>query len=182
MMENFGWTKEQAERIMEMYDRAAPWVKETMQEVQDLLTGRGKYEGRGRRYVKTFAGRRVHLRLGRDRDAYKFYNYTIQGSAADMIKEALVKAEDTRTVETLLLTVHDENVYSVPVTVEGIKRVLELQECMEKAVTLSVPVICDPEAGPNWYGVKKQRENKKTGKREPVGRFLARVFGLKEAA
>lgn len=180
MMENFDWTREQAERITELYDRAAPWVKETMDTVQDMLLGRGRYEGRGRRYVRTFSGRRIHLREGRDRDAYMFYCYIIQGSAADMIKEALVKIEETRTVERLLLTVHDENVFSVPCTEAGLERVIALQACMEGAVTLSVPVVCDPEAGPSWYGAAKRKKHKETGKPEPVRRFLARVMGLKE--
>jgi DNA polymerase I-like protein with 3'-5' exonuclease and polymerase domains len=180
MMENFDWSKEQAEAIMEMYDKAAPWVKETMEAVQDLLLGRGKFQGRGRRYIITLAGRRVHLRAGRDRDAYKFYNYLIQGSAADMIKEALVKIDESTTVEKLLLTVHDENVFSVPCTAAGMKRVLELQDCMEHAVVLSVPVICDPELGQNWWDVDGQRKSKKTGKREPVERFLKRTMGVKE--
>jgi DNA polymerase I-like protein with 3'-5' exonuclease and polymerase domains len=179
MMENFGWTREEAERITEMYDNAAPWVKETMEEIQDLLLGRGRYEGKGRRYIKTFSRRRVRLREGRDRDAYKFYNYLIQGSAADMIKEALVKIAESKTVEKLLLTVHDENVFSVPCTAAGMRRIAELQECMEHAVELLVPVVCDPEIGMNWWDVEGQEENKETGEREPLDRFLRRMLKVK---
>jgi DNA polymerase I-like protein with 3'-5' exonuclease and polymerase domains len=99
-----------------------------------------------------------------------------------MIKEAMVKIDESRTVETLLLTVHDENVFSVPCTAEGVRRVLELQQCMEGAVTLSVPVICDPEIGRNWWDVDKQKENEETGELEQVSRFLKRVMRIKEAA
>jgi DNA polymerase-1 len=182
MTENFGWTKEEAERITEMYDRAAPWVKETMEAIQALLLGQGAYQGNGRRYIKTFSKRRIHLREARNRDAYKFYNYLIQGSAADMIKEALVKIDASKTVEKLLLTVHDENVFSVPCTVAGMRRIAELQECMEHAVELFVPVICDPEIGPNWWDVEGQKESKRTGRRESLARFLRRTMGVKEAA
>jgi hypothetical protein len=53
---------------------------------------------------------------------------------------------------------------------------------MEGAVTLSVPVICDPEIGRNWWDVDKQNENEETGELEPVSRFLKRVMRIKEAA
>jgi DNA polymerase I-like protein with 3'-5' exonuclease and polymerase domains len=176
MTENFNWEREQAEHMLELYEEAAPWVRETMEKVQQVVVKR--------RYIKTLMGRRAHLRPGRDRDAYKFYNYVVQGSAADMTKAATVKISESETVEKLLLTVHDENVFSVPRTKAGMMRVIELQKCMEHSVVLSVPIICDPEVGRNWHDVAGQREKKDSDGNviaiEPLERFLAREMKLKQ--
>ena len=142
MMKNFGWTREFCDDLYEKVAGAAPWLFEVMQQVQEVVLDR--------RYIRTLAGRHIHLRKGRDKDAYKYMNYLIQGSAADMTKKATIAINRSRSCETMILTVHDEDCFSVPMTEEGIERIVELQHCMEHSSDLRVPAVCNPEIGPNW--------------------------------
>ena len=142
MMKNFGWTKEFCDNLYEKVAGAAPWLFEVMEKVQEVVLHR--------RYIRTLAGRHIHLRKGRDKDAYKYMNYLIQGSAADMTKKATVAISRSRKGETMILTVHDEDCFSVPMTEEGIDRIVELQHYMEHSSDLRVPAVCNPEIGPNW--------------------------------
>ena len=142
MMQNFGWTKEFCDDLYEKVAGAAPWLFEVMDKVQDVVVKR--------RYIRTLAGRRIHLRKGRDHDAYKYMNYLIQGSAADMTKKATVNIWKSHSCETMLLTVHDEDCFSVPMNEKGVERIVELKHWMEHSSDLRVPAVCDPEIGPNW--------------------------------
>jgi DNA polymerase I-like protein with 3'-5' exonuclease and polymerase domains len=90
MTETFGWSKKEAKRITALYHEGAPFVKATMDRVSRVIVSRG--------YIRTLAGRREHLRKYNDRldtrSAYKGFNKLIQGSAADMMKKALVTLDD----------------------------------------------------------------------------------------
>lgn len=188
MCEQFGWSKEFAQELIDAVKDASPWVPETMQRLQDILTASGDYAPNGykahlaKRFIKTLLGRRIHLQEGRDRDAYKFYNYLIQGSAADMLKMCIAAMMDAGIIETddaigtLLLLIHDEAVFSVPMTPEGLAFILELQWFMENTVKLSVPVICDPEAGPNWADTEGQETDKDGKFTETAKQLIARMF------
>lgn len=142
MMKNFGWSKEFCDDLYEKVAGAAPWLFEVMEQVQEVVLHR--------RYIRTLAGRHIHLRKGRDKDAYKYMNYLIQGSASDMTKKATVAINRSRKGETMILTVHDEDCFSVPMTEEGVERIVGLQHCMEHSSDLRVPAVCNPEIGPNW--------------------------------
>lgn len=142
MMKNFGWTKEFCDDLYEKVAGAAPWLFEVMEKVQERVLDK--------RYIRTLAGRHIHLRKGRDKDAYKYMNYLIQGSAADMTKKATIAINKSKSCETMILTVHDEDCFSVPMTEEGVERIVELQHCMEHSSDLNVPAVCNPEIGPNW--------------------------------
>ncbi len=150
MVKNFGWSKEEAEDISRRMELAIPWVVNTIDAVQDTVLNR-------RPYIKTLIGRKIHLRKGYERDAYKFYNYLIQGSASDMIKIATARVlASSKGVEKMLLTVHDENCYSIPATKEGLKRIREIYEIMEDfSSILSVPIRVAPEVGLNWYDTEE---------------------------
>ena len=86
-------------------------------------------------------------------------NTPIQGTAADIIKMAMVEVfrqiKERRLATRLLLQVHDELIFSVP---EGeLAEVKALvKECMEGAVKLAVPLVVDLKVGKNWYEVKKE--------------------------
>ena len=84
-------------------------------------------------------------------------NMPVQGTAADIIKIAMVKVYNRMKKEglksQLVLQVHDE------LLIEAYKSEEEkvsqiLQEEMENAVTLSVPLIAEVHTGNNWYEVK----------------------------
>jgi hypothetical protein len=79
----------------------------------------------------------------------------------------------------LYLTIHDEIDFGIPKNAEIIRRLPEVQECMEHTYVLSVPMRVDPEIGRDWghmAGQKKIR-NKKTGKVrvETLGQFIERA-------
>ena len=80
-------------------------------------------------------------------------NTVIQGSAADLIKRAMLNVEARIAREghpgRLLLQIHDELVLEAPRdAIPGLARIV--REEMEGAMELSVPLQVDVEAGPNW--------------------------------
>jgi DNA polymerase-1 len=83
---------------------------------------------------------------------HKALNSLLQGSAADLIKKAMVRVfhevVDWQTIF-LHLTVHDELCLSVPQGADGIKAAKHVQQCMED-FKLRVPIKAEPELGPSW--------------------------------
>lgn len=122
-------------------------------------------EAKDRGYVTTILNRRRYLpdlfspnRTVRNFGERAAINTPIQGSAADIIKLAMVRIWNelkNRKLETrMVLQVHDELIFDVPE--KEIEEVRELVKgCMENAIKLDVPLKVDMKAGPNWYDVKK---------------------------
>lgn len=111
-------------------------------------------------YVKTILGRRRAIRgvrrvVGRQRNLPErtAINTVIQGSAADLIKQAMVaihrRMQQERLAARMLLQIHDELVFEVPA--EEIDRLARLV-CAEMTSVgpLSVPLKVDLQVGPNW--------------------------------
>jgi len=84
-------------------------------------------------------------------------NMPIQGTAADIIKLAMVKVSQIlkeRGLKTkLILQVHDELIFDVP-KAEADEVVLLVHECMEQVAHLSVPLDADVKVGHSWYETK----------------------------
>ena len=111
-------------------------------------------------YVETILGRRRYLpdihshnqvvRGGAERNAV---NAPIQGSAADIIKIAMIRIyeqlQDQQFQTRMLLQVHDELVFDVPKNELDIVKPL-IKEAMENAFILSVPLVADLGVGDNW--------------------------------
>lgn len=142
MMITFGWSRELADDIYQKVIGAAPWLSDLMELVEETVLKR--------RYIRTLIGRRIHLRRGHDSDAYAFMNYLIQGSASDMTKLATNAVTESKSVEQMLLTVHDEDDFDLPCTKAGIKRALDIGKLMETSSPVSVPMLSEPEIGTNW--------------------------------
>jgi DNA polymerase-1 len=83
---------------------------------------------------------------------YVAFNRLIQGSAADLMKLAMVSADSAGLFNVLTphLTVHDELGVSVPKTREGIEAYEELKRMMETVLELRVPIIAEAEYGSTW--------------------------------
>lgn len=79
---------------------------------------------------------------------YKLLNTVIQGSAADQIKEAMIRVAEAYP-EILLFSVHDELVWEVP-SREARSLVAPIARIMEEAFILDVPVIADGKVGRTW--------------------------------
>lgn len=140
--------------IYNNYHAKLPVIRETMKVVQNI----SKMQG----YVKTIGGRYQHKpkavydpATGKMNDfIYKMLNKLIQGSAADILKFALLKAYQSGVFDVLKmhLTVHDENVVSVPYNRIGAEANGELKRIMDMSFhdKLLVPMKAACELGPNW--------------------------------
>ena len=136
------------------YHKKFPVVKDTMAWAQDIARAHG--------YIDTMGGRRLHKPTpqydpvtGKINDyLYKMLNKLIQGTAADILKQALITADEAGIYDvlTLHLLVHDEQVNSVPFTKEGTEAAVELQRIMGNVYKeqLLVPIKAECELGPNW--------------------------------
>lgn len=80
---------------------------------------------------------------------YKALNYLIQGSSADVTKEALLMYNDRKEHGRVLCTVHDEINISVPA--EHVKSEMKiLKDCMSDFPTIDVPMLSDGSTGISW--------------------------------
>lgn len=115
-------------------------------------------------YVETLFGRRRYIREIHDRNfnvrsfgERTAMNSPIQGSAADLIKIAMRSVYDALGADhpgaALLLQVHDELVVEVPrAEATAVARIV--QEKMEGAAQLNIPLVVDVGTGPNWLDAK----------------------------
>jgi DNA polymerase-1 len=83
---------------------------------------------------------------------YKAFNAVDQGTAADIMKKAMVDIWESGLCEELPqhITVHDELGCSVPDNARGKEAYKEMVHIMANTVPLKVPVVVDSELGPNW--------------------------------
>ena len=121
---------------------------------------RAKAEAKAQGFVTTLFGRKCATPEIRSANpARRGYaeraaiNAPIQGSAADVIKRAMVRADRALARSNLgarmLLQVHDELVFEVPED-EAEAAIDLVRDVMEHAATLSVPLEVDVGSGPNW--------------------------------
>jgi DNA polymerase-1 len=107
-----------------------------------------------RRYIPELRDRNFNIRAFGERTAA---NSPIQGSAADLIKVAMIRIhralDERRLSSRMLLQVHDELVFEVPgPELEPVEAMVRYE--MEHAAALSVPLIVDIGVGDNWLSTK----------------------------
>ena len=103
-----------------------------------------------RRYLKDIDSRNAMVRSGAERNAV---NAPIQGSAADIIKIAMINIYNKLTLGNyktkMLLQVHDELVFDVyKPELEAMKTMIKTE--MEQAFTMDVPLDVELDIGDNW--------------------------------
>jgi DNA polymerase-1 len=107
-----------------------------------------------RRYVPELKDRNFNTRAFGERVAA---NAPIQGSAADLIKIAMIRIHAALAADgfaaRMLLQVHDELVFELPPEEEEALRALVTRE-MEGAAELSVPLVVEASSGRNWLEAK----------------------------
>lgn len=146
----------EAKDFIERYFARFPGVREYLDRMVSLARERGYVETifKRRRYVPELQDRNFNIRAFGERVAT---NAPIQGSAADLIKIAMIRvhhALKARELQSkLLLQVHDELVFECPANELGALRELVKIE-MEQAAMLSVPLVVDLGAGANWLEAK----------------------------
>lgn len=153
---NLGITRKEAAHYIELYLARYPGIQHYMLE----SVAAGKRDG----YVRTLMGRRRELpelqssnyntRSFGERVAM---NMPIQGTAADIIKLAMVRVHEALQREglhaKLILQIHDELIIDAPF--EEVARVEKLlAECMENVIALSVPLSAEVKTGRSWFETK----------------------------
>lgn len=153
---NLGITKKVAKEYIDNYFNRYPFVKKYMEDIVDTAQANG--------YVETYIGRRRYIP---EINSNNFFmknlgkrlamNTPIQGSAADVIKIAMVKVynrlRDEGLESKLILQVHDELI------IESIEKEKDyvinlLKKEMESAVDLKVKLTVDVQWGKSWYDTK----------------------------
>ena len=156
LSQNLDITRKEAATFIENYLNSFPGVKGYMDEII--------YEAKQKGYVTTILNRRrylpeitssnFNLRSFAERTAM---NTPIQGSAADIIKKAMIdmakrlKAENMQTK--MLLQVHDELIFEAPPEEIALLEKI-VPEVMENAIKLIVPLKVDYAFGSSWYDTK----------------------------
>ncbi len=146
-------SRSDAKELIDDYFKSYPKVREYM----DQSISRARESG----YVQTILGRKRYLPdiLSRNSVVRGFaernaINAPIQGSAADIIKIAMInihnKMRDHQLKGKMILQVHDELIFDIPVKEEGVFRNMIKFE-MEHALSLKVPLLVEIGSGNNWF-------------------------------
>ena len=155
-----GIEENRAEEIIKQYDARVPFVKQLMNHASQRAEQRGQ--------IRTLLGRLCHFHLWEPNQfgihkplshtdalaehgpgikrafTYKALNKLIQGSAADMIKKAMLDLYKENIIP--LIQIHDE----LNISIENEKQSDRVKEIMEQAVQLEVPNKVDYESGKHW--------------------------------
>ncbi len=142
----------EAQALISGYFRIYPQVQRYMREAVESAQRRGFVEtlfGR-RRYISEIHSRNSNLRGMAERNAI---NAPIQGSAADLIKMAMIRIWDRLREEKLrakmILQVHDELLFDVPIEEkERVEQIIKQE--MEQVYPLKVPLLVEIGSGINW--------------------------------
>jgi len=152
LAKQLGIDKREAAEFIDAYFGGHPRIEEFLVKVLAECREKG--------YVKTILGRRrairgVRAHVGRQRNLAErtAVNTVVQGSAADLIKQAMIaihrRLRRERLPAKMLLQIHDELIFEVPF--ENLHELARLvTEEMVGAERLRVPLQVDVKAGPNW--------------------------------
>lgn len=151
-------TQEEAQNFIDAYFLRYPKVKDYMQKQIKLANKEGFVKtllGR-RRYLPQIKSTNVNIRQFAERQAI---NTPVQGSAADLIKLAMIdiqkEIEEKKMGSRLLLQVHDELVFEFPKN-EQEALIKSVRHIMENVLKLSIPIKVDIKTGKNWLEMEDQ--------------------------
>lgn len=151
-----GISRDEAKAFIAAYFERFSGVRRYLDEMVATAHERGYVEtllGR-RRFIPELKSRNWNIRQFGERVAQ---NTPIQGTAADLIKKAMIDVDAALSAHDwgarLLLTVHDELLFEVP---EGVLEPVRaaVVEKMERAIELQVPIDVDVGVGKSWYEAK----------------------------
>ncbi len=178
-----GISLDEAKALLAQFKEEAPFMSGMLDQCSNVAAGRGFIKtilGRKRRFetweVKFWDGKHTQIEYvdtkdldarleklgtavsGKPRRAFthKALNALLQGSAADLMKQAMVQMWEDGLFNVLTphLTVHDEFNSSVPDTAEGREAFEEMRRIMETTMTLQVPIRADGSLAANWRDAK----------------------------
>ncbi|WP_188206390.1 DNA polymerase I [Alkalibacillus aidingensis] len=156
LSQSLGITRKEAGQFINKYFESYPGVKAYMDEIVQQAKRDGYVETmmNRRRYLPDINSRNFNKRSFAERTAM---NSPIQGSAADIIKKAMLDVirdlKASNLEANMLLQVHDELIFEVKE--EDVKELEQLVlRAMEQTIQLSVPLIVDASYGSTWYDAK----------------------------
>lgn len=147
LAEKLDKTVDEVKRVRDAQMGALPGFKDINDDIKTI----GKTGG----FITTWGGRQYYVeppyydkKINRTYTfEYKLLNYLVQGSSADITKEAIIRYDDVRRDGRLILSVYDEIDISVP-KAASLREMLILREAM-MSIELDVPLLSDGELGPN---------------------------------
>lgn len=152
LSQNLGISRKEASDIIEQYFSQYPGIKRYMNDTIHFAKENGYVETllKRRRYLRDINSANQTVRGFAERNAI---NAPIQGSAADMIKVAMIGIHQEMQARGLkgkmTMQVHDELVFDVPREEVPVFREL-IERQMKEALKISVPIVVEIGEGPNW--------------------------------
>jgi DNA polymerase-1 len=152
LAEQTGLSRTEAKQMIEAYFETYPKLKEYMAEQVSKARQIG--------YVETILGRKRHLKdinsnnfVVRGHAERNAVNAPVQGSAADVVKLAMIKIDkelkEQQLQTKMLLQVHDELIFEAPVDeIEAASKLIRTE--MESALETQVPLLVEVGVGNNW--------------------------------
>ena len=156
LSQNLGITRKEAAEFIERYFESYPGVQGYMQKIVEQAKKDGYVTTllNRRRYLPDLTSRNFNVRSFAERTAM---NTPIQGTAADIIKKAMIDMaaalREKNLQAMMLLQVHDELIFEAPPEELAILEEL-VPAVMEAAVDLKVPLKADAASGNTWYDAK----------------------------
>jgi len=152
LSQNLGIPRKEAAEIIEQYFSQYPGIKRYMSDTMNFARENGFVEtimGR-RRYLRDINSANQTVRGFAERNAI---NAPIQGSAADMIKIAMInihkEMKEQNLQSTMTMQVHDELVFDVLRSEKEVMKAI-IQDKMANAIKLTVPIVVEIGEGENW--------------------------------
>ena len=156
LAQDIGVSRREAKEYIDSYLARFSGVRAYMHDIVETARNQGYVETifHRRRYIPEIKSSNFNVRSGAERIAL---NTPVQGSAADIIKLAMVRVRDALAQEELqaqlVLQVHDELIVECPAF--EAPRVMEIVTAqMEHAVELDVPLVAEAKMGESWYAAK----------------------------
>ncbi len=156
LAQDIGVSRAEAKQYIDNYLTKYAGVRAYMKNIVETARAQGYVETlfHRRRQIPEIKNSNFNIRSGAERIAL---NTPVQGTAADIIKLAMVRVFDALEQEALqarlILQVHDELIVECPAF--EAQRVMDIvTEAMEQAVKLSVPLIAEAKMGESWYDAK----------------------------
>ena len=157
LAKDLGVSNKEAKNFIDRYFCRYPGIQAFMDREIEKARAAGYVETlfHRRRYLPDINSKNPMVRQFAERQAI---NTPVQGTAADIIKIAMVRMATAINASGLkgrmIITVHDELVFDAPPQeCEALTRIVK--KTMENAAVLSVPVVATVKAGPNWAGMKE---------------------------
>jgi len=157
LAKDIGVSKQEAQEFIDAYFAGFPsvrgFIEKLLAEARD--TGSVKTMLGRRRLMPDLNSRNYQIRAAAERMAV---NFPIQGSAADILKKAMIDVHAALSQVAggrarMILTVHDELLFEAPQDAVD-ETVAVVRDRMEKAVPLKVPITVDVGVGQNWKEAK----------------------------